>query len=387
MRPRVLVAGGGVAGLATARALQARGVDATVVERRPAPSPGLGLNLPGNAVRALRHLGGADQVLDAGVRISRREYRTAGDRLMFAVDEDSFWSSVAPSVCVRHDHLVSALAEGLDVRRGLGVERVTDSRGRPTAVLSDGSQQGYDLLVGADGVHSRVRAAVDPKGPRPSLMTAESQRFVIANPGVGCWTAWTGHGVTFLLIPVTRDQAYAYASSSRGGRVDDPGWLSQAFERFPEVVRRAVSDGLASRTAPFRSPVEEVRISTWQRGRVLVLGDAAHATGPVWAQGAALALEDALVLAEVVAGSADWDAVGAEWESRRRPRVRHVQAATDRMSRLAALPDRLAHLLAPVAGPRAYRATYEPLRADPMSTGTSTVRRAAHARPRPRPGT
>lgn len=89
----------------------------------------------------------------------------------------------------------------------------------------------------------------------------------------------------------------------------------------------------------------------------------------------------------VLVAGGDWDGVGTEWESRRRPRVQHVQAATDRMSRLAALPDRLAHLLAPVAGPRAYRATYGPLRAGPMSTGTPTVTRAGHGRPRPRPGT
>ena len=97
----------------------------------------------------------------------------------------------------------------------------------------------------------------------------------------------------------------------------------------------------------------------------MVIGDAAHATGPVWAQGAAGALEDALVLAEILGSSSDWTAVGAAWERRRRPRIDHVQAATDRMSRLAGLPDWLSHRLAPFAGPRAYRSTYGPLRDPP----------------------
>ena len=125
---------------------------------------------------------------------------------------------------------------------------------------------------------------------------------------------------------------------------------------------QAVVDG--GRT-PYHSPVEEIRIATWHRGRAILIGDAAHATGPVWAQGAAGALEDALVLADVLGSSSDWATAGAAWQQRRRPRIDHVQAATDRMSRLAGLPDWLSHSLAPFAGPRSYRAAYGPLRKPP----------------------
>ena len=111
----------------------------------------------------------------------------------------------------------------------------------------------------------------------------------------------------------------------------------------------------------YHSPVEEVRCPRWSPGRLALIGDAAHATAPVWAQGAALALEDALVLASCWP-AIDWTAVGAEFDRLRRPRVDHVQAATDRMSRLAALPARLRDLVAPVLGPRAYREAYGPLR-------------------------
>ena len=90
MTRRVLVVGAGVAGLATARALRGVGFEVTVVERRPgAPLPGLGLNLPGNAARALDALGVAEQVLAAGIPVTRREYRTARGRLLFAVDESA----------------------------------------------------------------------------------------------------------------------------------------------------------------------------------------------------------------------------------------------------------------------------------------------------------
>ena len=110
MTRRVLVVGAGIAGLATARALRDVDIDVEVVERRTgAPSPGLGLNLPGNAVRALNALGLAEQVLAAGVPVARREDRTARDRLLFAVDEAAFWSGVAQSVCLRPGLLLEAL--------------------------------------------------------------------------------------------------------------------------------------------------------------------------------------------------------------------------------------------------------------------------------------
>ncbi|MGH3985460.1 MAG: FAD-dependent oxidoreductase [Pseudonocardiaceae bacterium] len=108
---------------------------------------------------------------------------------------------------------------------------------------------------------------------------------------------------------------------------------------------------------------------THRCGGVALIGDAAHATAPVWAQGAALAIEDALVLADLLAARSDWAGVGAEFERLRRPRVAHVQAATDRMSRIAGLPGRLRDIVAPIVGPTAYRAAYGPLRAPVISAG------------------
>jgi 2-polyprenyl-6-methoxyphenol hydroxylase-like FAD-dependent oxidoreductase len=93
-----------------------------------------------------------------------------------------------------------------------------------------------------------------------------------------------------------------------------------------------------------------------------LIGDAAHAMAPVWAQGGALALEDALVLADLLALRSEWGGVGAEFERRRRPRVMDVQAAGDALSRAADRPIWLRNLLLPVLGPRTYRSTYGPLR-------------------------
>jgi 2-polyprenyl-6-methoxyphenol hydroxylase-like FAD-dependent oxidoreductase len=112
----------------------------------------------------------------------------------------------------------------------------------------------------------------------------------------------------------------------------------------------------------------------------VLIGDAAHATAPVGApvgaQGAAMAAEDALVLAELLATRDDWATVGVEFQGRRRPRVEHVQKMTDRLSGTAGLPGWLRDAIVPVLGPRTYRETFAPLR-EPVVTsrhdGTSAT--------------
>jgi 2-polyprenyl-6-methoxyphenol hydroxylase-like FAD-dependent oxidoreductase len=368
MTRRLLVVGGGIAGFGLARALSLRGVSCALVERLPAPpGSGLGLNLPGNALRALAALGLAEEVVDRGMRIRRREYRNRTGRLLFAVDEEGFWGQVGPSVCLRRGDLLDVLRASIpEVTPRWGTSLVlaelVDEGVR--VQLEPGPAETYDFVVGADGVHSAVRRALLPADDlRGSLMTTASWRFTAPNPGVDCWTVWSGAQGTFLLIPVDAEQVYGYASATRGGAAgDEPRWLEATFAGYPEPVATTSGAVLDEGDRLYYSPVEEVRCERWSRGRLVLVGDAAHATGPVWAQGAALALEDAIVLADLLAERRDWSGVGAEFERRRRPRVDHVQAATDKMSRLAALPSRLRDLVAPVLGPRTYRDAYEPLR-------------------------
>ena len=186
---------------------------------------------------------------------------------------------------------------------------------------------------------------------------------MINNPGVDCWTAWSGHDGTLLLIPVDDTHAYGYASATRGSSVpEDPAWLAATFAGFASPVPAAVAAALEHPAELHYSPVAEVRCERWTLGRLVLIGDAAHAMGPIWAQGAALALEDALVLADLAGGPGRWAGVGEAYEQRRRSRVAEVQRATVRMSRVAGLPTVLRDLVAPVIGPHTYRAAYGPLR-------------------------
>jgi 2-polyprenyl-6-methoxyphenol hydroxylase-like FAD-dependent oxidoreductase len=365
---RVLVVGGGVAGFAMMRALDQQGIPALLVDRLKGPPDfGLGLNLPGNAVRALRSLGVGDELTSRGVPVRRREYRNAGGRLMFAVDEAGFWGSEAGSICALRGDVWQLLSSGVSasaVRWATPVTAVSEPGREIEVSFGNAAAESYDFVIGADGVHSAVRTSIfGLSAPRVALLSAASWRFVTPNPGVDCWSVWSGPAGTFLMIPVDAERVYGYASATRGGPVDaDRRWLESTFGNYPEPVRSAVSSVLAEPASLYHSPVEEIRLDSWHRGRAVLIGDAAHATAPVWAQGAALAAEDALVLAELLATREDWATVGGEFEARRRPRVHHVQKMTDRMSRAAALPSWVRDAVLPLVGPRTYRATFEPLR-------------------------
>ncbi len=391
MRPladdRPLIVGAGIAGLALARALAGRGVDSSVVDRRvQRPDSGLGINLPGNAVRALGDLGLADQVAGKGVVNRRREYRNEAGRLLFDVDEDAFWGSATPSVCLRRGDLLQALN---DPQRPPTWERVVTAvqvdDGWPVVRYADGTASTHPLVIGADGVHSQVRAAVDDSDvTRRSLMTDAGLRFMTANPGVDCWTAWSGREGTLLLIPVDADTVYGYAASTRGGAgVGGLGWLWRTFVTFAEPVPTTIAAVIDRPDQIHHAEIEEVRCPRWSRGRVTLVGDAAHAMGPIWAQGAALAIEDAIVLARLVAESGSPQAVGPEFERRRRARVMGVQDATDRMSKLARMPIRVRDIAAHFLGQRAYRAAYGPLREPYDTTDGAIGRSSTTSRPRP----
>ncbi|GID32206.1 FAD-dependent monooxygenase [Paractinoplanes brasiliensis] len=360
----VLVVGAGIAGLALTLALRQREVAVDLVERAPGADGGLAVNLPGNAVSALIALGVGDQLKQIGRPVGRREYRSATGRLLFGIDEEAFWGPSARSRCVMRSELHTVLAAGLGVEpRAATVQSVKVADGGAEVEFTDGDTGRYGFVVGADGVRSAVRGALfGTAGAKEAVLSAASWRFMAPNPGVDCWVAWSGGAGSVLLLPVDDEQVYVYASATRGGPVGaDPSWLGTTFQDYPAPVQAVLRHALDRPETLYHSPVEEIRLPSWTAGRCALIGDAAHATAPIWAEGAALAVEDALVLADELAAG-DWDTAGQRYERRRRDRVDHVQAHTDKFSRAAGAPIWLRDLLLPVLGPRSYRAAYGPLR-------------------------
>ncbi|MFB4393990.1 MULTISPECIES: FAD-dependent monooxygenase [unclassified Pseudomonas] len=367
MDHRIIIVGAGITGSAMARALGAKGIEHVVVEKRTvAADDGLAINLPGNAIAALDRLGLAEEVMRLGTPVRRREYRTGSGRLLFQVDEDAFWgASMRPHAMLRGD-LLRLLASDLpeaSVLRGCAIAELSQDEQSVTASLDDGRMLKAGLVIGADGVHSRTRETLLLADQRkPSLIGSASWRFMVPNPGVDCWTVFASAGTVILLMPVNQGQAYGWAMTEQPSSGNTPAGLESAFATFPSVVRQAIGAALAEPSRLYHSPLLDVRTPEWSRGRIVLAGDSAHAMAPVWAQGAALGLEDALVMAEELSGTSDWMQAIQKYEARRKPRAAHVQAATDGMSRAAKLPQWLRSLVLPIAGPKRYASTYEPLK-------------------------
>jgi 2-polyprenyl-6-methoxyphenol hydroxylase-like FAD-dependent oxidoreductase len=314
---RVGVVGAGIGGLTTAIALRARGIEAVVFEQAEEPrAVGAGLHLWSNAVRALREIGAWEQIEPLTVSVEREQILTSGGRLMAEWDVASASLEIgAPSIGMNRPDLLGALLRlaGRDVlrlgRRALGF--VDDGRG-VTLRFEDGSEERVDVVVGSDGIHSLIRTQLH--GPSPPVYrgyttwrTLVPADDALAPPGL--LRQYWGRGVRFVFFPAGPGQIYfvGLANAPAGekdveGRARD-GLLARFadfVEPVPSLIRAAEAKKLLRMDITDRNPMRR-----WGRGRVTLLGDAAHPMTPNTSQGAAMAIEDSAVLARFLGAGGD----------------------------------------------------------------------------------
>jgi 2-polyprenyl-6-methoxyphenol hydroxylase-like FAD-dependent oxidoreductase len=328
---RVLIVGAGLAGAALARALDAADIEVEVIEKRPAfsESDGAGILLPGNAVAMLDMLGHLDAARAhareiSGVRLASPEGRELG---WVPCDELSY-----PTLGMRHARLREILLAGVSVSFGLTIESIHDE-GQLAVGLSDGSVRHCDLVVGADGVHSSVRKLCLDEQPPEVLTQYSGYRFVV-NDSLGLDTATTylGDGLTLLFVPLPDNQTYCGAGPIHADRRVEadkyPETIALTYREFPKVADALQSCG--ADTSFIRSQFRQVNTPTWHKGRAVLIGDAAHATAPTLSQGTAMVLEDVAVLIAELRSCANLEEALANYQRRRMPRVRFVQAESQR---------------------------------------------------------
>ena len=369
-RAKILIVGAGPGGLAVARALTAGGFAPHVVERESAwTGAGAGMFLPANAFRALRVLKLDDAVAARGFRIRTQRLLDQRGRVLVEIDLARLWGDVGPCLGIARAQLHDVLRHGVPVELGTAVRSLEQETGGPVlAGFTDSRRREYDLVIGADGIHSTVRRLIGDDRP-PAPVGQRSWRFLTACPAdVTAWTVWLGRRCSFLMVPLGNGLVYCYADATADPAADettDPRTeLRWRFGAFGAPVA-TILDQLPDASEIHQSFIEEVAVPSWGRGSTVLIGDAAHGMSPNMAQGAALAFEDAVVLAACLRGSGSIADGVAEFATRRGERTGWVRAQTHRRDRTRNLPAFLRDLTLRHLGTSIITANYAPLVLEP----------------------
>ncbi|MFH8935828.1 FAD-dependent oxidoreductase [Streptomyces griseosporeus] len=339
----VLVVGGGAAGNAVTILLRRAGVAVDLIEAKDDwnATAGSGITLQGNALRVLRELGVWEQVRASGFAFGSvgitapdgtvlhvaRDIRTGGDDLPATVGMQR------PRL---QRILIDAVrASGAHIRLGTRAETLDQDGDGVTVRFTDGSQGRYDLVIAADGLNSSTRAAIGiADKPEPTGMAI--WRVAAPRPAGVTRTDLAYGGPAYIAgyCPTSDTTIYAYVVEANRDRASIPPETYAAEMRrltsgyggfWPEITATVTDSAKVNYTWFDRLLVE----GSWHRGRVVLVGDAAHCCPPTLAQGAALSLEDALVLAELLTSSDTWDdALFQAYHERRIARVRPVVDAS-----------------------------------------------------------
>lgn len=286
-----------------------------------------------------------------------RRMRDHRGRTLAQVDLDRVWPELGRCVGVLRAELhrsIRAAASAVPLTTGRSVSSIVDGL-RPEVEFSDGTTGTYDLVIGADGVHSTVRDRVFGGAPaRP--VGRVGWRFVVDAPSITDWNVWLGHRRSFLAMGTGGGQVACYADVLLGEEPIDSDWRT-AFDGFADPV----GDLLARAGTVHQSVIEEVSPPRWAAHRVLLVGDAAHASAPNMAQGAGMAFEDAMVLAELFTPERRLDDLLVEYQARRSPRVSWVQSQAQRRERIRVLPPVVRNVVLRLAAARLTVANNRPL--------------------------
>jgi 2-polyprenyl-6-methoxyphenol hydroxylase-like FAD-dependent oxidoreductase len=323
---RVLIVGAGIAGLSLARALKDAGHDPLIIERNQDWSVAdTAQFLPANALRALDHLGIGAEVVAASHPINGQRVTGTGGRTLVDLPVSSIWSEVGGCAVIRSStlhELLRAATTDIPIRLGTTIAaRLHDGE----VMLSDGSTEPYDVLVGADGVHSVVRTA-GIGGAEPKPTGRWSWRFIADGWDAQdeTWHARLAPGRSLLTIPLGGGAVYCYTDIATGnGR--PPGDWRHYFDDFGQPINELLTQARHA----YGSPIVEVDQPYAFLGRTVLVGDAAHAMSPSMAQGVGLAVEDALVLTETLSSLPVEMALSA-YEERRAPRIAWVREQSHR---------------------------------------------------------
>jgi 2-polyprenyl-6-methoxyphenol hydroxylase-like FAD-dependent oxidoreductase len=347
---KVLIVGGGIGGMCAAIMLRRQGIDVDLVELNPQwAADGAGITISGPTLRALREVGVVDEVLRVGGSWRAVDICDASGRLAATVPIASAHGAedLPGAAGIMRTALAAILGSttrnaGASVRLGVSFETLAQDAEGVDVVLTDGSRARYDLVIGADGVNSAVRRHVKPDFAGPRFTGQGSWRAVVPRLGENS-TIYMGKTTKAGMNPISATQCYLFVLDKREGmeflaREKWPQLLAELLEEFDGPVaelREGLLDGsLEDHRLLYRPLAGHMIDGPWHFGRIVLLGDAVHATTPHLASGAGIAVEGALVLAAELARRHSLEGALLAYAGRHYDRARLVVSASARMGEI-----------------------------------------------------
>ena len=335
-RASVLIVGGGIAGLTSAIALGQRGFNVTIVERDPQWSVyGVGIIQQSNVVRAINALGLLDSYVAAAFPFDRIEmYAPHGERLAVIPSPKLAGENYPAQLGMSRPALQRVLADrakelGTKIRLGVTVQTFDANGDSVSVTFTDGTAARFDLMIGADGLYSETRKALFSDAPEPEFTGQAVWRYNFPRPddleGLHAYTGRIGVG----LVPLSQELMYMYVTSPEPGnpRLPVEGRAAAMRKRLEGTAPRLaeLAEQITDDEAVVYKPLETVFLyGPWHKGRVVLIGDAAHATTPHLGQGAGMAIEDSVVLAEELAAADTPEEAFEAFRSRRFDRCKFI---------------------------------------------------------------
>jgi 2-polyprenyl-6-methoxyphenol hydroxylase-like FAD-dependent oxidoreductase len=329
---KAIIVGGGIGGLASALALAGRGWEVEVLERAAAfTEVGAGLSLWLNGLRALDALGVGQSVRERSLPEGQAGIQDASGRWLSRADQEAREGGNGLVAMIHRADLLAVLHAAVPEGSLRNAVTVSQVRADGTVVHSAGESRA-DLVVGADGIRSAVRASVWPAAASPRYAGYTAWRMVTpAMPVDGTSESW-GRGERFGYGPLPDGRVYCFAvaNAPEGAKDEGLAGLRRRFTGWHSPIP-ALLDAAGQEAVLHDDLYELPRLRAYAAGRVALVGDAAHAMTPNLGQGACQALEDAVVLAKCLDGHGGVDA----YDRLRRKRTQMITRRSHRVGVVA----------------------------------------------------
>lgn len=331
-----LVIGGGIGGLTAAAALRQQGIAVDLVELQPEWTVyGVGIIQPNNTLRALARIGVAEACVEHGFAFPSWRICDPQDNLLI---EDPSSNAADPRyppvngirrIALHNILLDAATKSGAKLMLGRTAQIESNGPDNVEVRFSDGGGGNYDIVVGCDGVNSATRRALFPNAGQPRFTGQAVFRYTLPRP------AEIDRGYMFFgptskagLVPMSSDLMYMLLNTHGDDRILAPETLADEMRarltEYDGTIGRFREHIVDPAAVVYRPMTSTILSEPWWKGRAILIGDAAHAPTPHLAQGAAMAIEDAVLLAELLGAGADVEDVFGSFMSRRFQRAKYI---------------------------------------------------------------